>query len=134
MRCHTDSPFEVCCQRIQPVSQCSVMVGDRPTRFKTRKPLAHRRNDDSLVLDDGRSGEWTLHELRRAAAMMMQALRVSPDVIARCPNHVSPGSKVRRHCLHHDHAVERRDAWRLPGKRLEAIMTADDVLSLRRAA
>jgi len=33
------------------------MVGDRPTRFKTRKPLAHRRNDDSTVLNDGKSGE-----------------------------------------------------------------------------
>lgn len=110
------------------------MVGDRQTRFKARKPLAHRRNDDSLVFNEGKSGEWTLHDLRRTAAMMLQALRVSPDVIDRCQNHVSLGSKVRRHCLHHDHAVERRVAWRLLGERLEAILAADDALSLRRAA
>lgn len=53
-------------------------VGDRQMRFKSRKPLAHRRNDDSLALAGGKNGEWTPHDLRRTTATMMQALRVSP--------------------------------------------------------
>lgn len=63
-------------------------VGDRQMRFKSRKLLAHRSNDDSLVLAGGKNGEWTPHDLRRTASTMMQALRVSPDVIDRCQNHV----------------------------------------------
>ena len=65
---------------------------------------------------------------------MMQALRVSPDVIDRCQNHVLPGSKVRRHYLHHDYAEEKREAWRLLGQRLDAILTASNVVPLQRAA
>lgn len=77
--------------------------------------LRHRRNNDSLVLADGKNGEWTPHDLRRAAFTMRQALRVSPDVIDRCQNHVLPGSKVRRHYLHHDYAEEKREAWQRLG-------------------
>ncbi len=116
------------------VKSVSKQVGDRQTRFKNRKPLAHRRNDDSLVLADGKNGEWTPHDLRRTASTMMQALRVSPDVIDRCQNHVLPGSKVRRHYLHHDYAEEKREAWRLLGQRLDAILTASNVVPLQRAA
>ena len=116
------------------VKSVSKQVGDRQTRFKSRKPLAHRRNDDSLVLASGENGEWTPHDMRRTAATTMQALRVSPDVIDRCQNHVLPGSKVRRHYLHHDYAEEKREAWRLLGERLEAILAGDNVLSLQRAA
>ena len=72
--------------------------------------------------------------MRRTAATTMQALRVSPDVIDRCQNHLLPGSKVRRHYLHHDYAEEKREAWRLLGERLEAILAADNVLPLQRAA
>lgn len=63
---------------------------------------------------------------------MMQALRVSPDVIDRCQNHVLPGSKVRRHYLHHDYAEEKREAWRLLGERIDAILTANNVVPLQR--
>ena len=93
-------------------------VGDRQMRFKTRKALDHRCNDDSLVLAGGSRGEWTPHDLRRTAATMMQSLRVSPDVIDRCQNHAMLGSKVRRHYLHYDYADEKREAWRLLGERL----------------
>jgi hypothetical protein len=97
------------------VKSVSKQVGDRQMKFKSRKPLAHRRNDDSLVLANGENGEWTPHDLRRTAATMMQALRVGPDVIDRCQNHVLPGSKGRRHYLHHDYAEEKRAARRLLG-------------------
>ena len=116
------------------VKSVSKQVGDRQMRFKNRKPLAHRRNDDSLVLACGKNGEWTPHDLRRTAATMMQSLRVSPDVIDRCQNHVLPGSKVRRHYLHHDYADEKRDAWRLLGERIDAILSAGNVIPLQRAA
>lgn len=116
------------------IKSVSKQVGDRQTRFKNRKPLAHRRNDDSLVLADGKNGEWTPHDLRRTASTMMQALRVSPDVIDRCQNHVLPGSKVRRHYLHHDYAEEKREAWRLLGERIDAILTANNVVPLQRMA
>jgi hypothetical protein len=65
---------------------------------------------------------------------MMQALRVSPDVIDRCQNHVLPGSKIRRHYLHHDYAEEKREAWTLLGNRLDVILTANNVIPLQRVA
>ena len=104
------------------VKTVSKQVGDRQMRFKNRKPLKNRRNDDSLVLSNGENGEWTPHDLRRTAATMMQAMGVSLDVIDRCQNHVMPGSKVRRHYMHHDYADEKRDAWGNLGTRLDAIL------------
>lgn len=100
----------------------SKQVGDRQMRFKHRQPLKNRRNDDGLVLDGGISGEWTPHDLRRTAATMMQALGVSLDVVDRCQNHVLPGSKVRRHYMHHDYADEKREAWRKLGQSLDSIL------------
>ena len=61
---------------------------------------------------------------------MMQALRVSPDVIDRCQNHALLGSKVRRHYLHYDYAEEKRDAWRLLGERLDVILSSGNVVPL----
>ncbi|WP_137891140.1 site-specific integrase [Ramlibacter sp. 2FC] len=104
------------------VKTVSKQVGDRQMRFKNRKPLKNRRNDDTLVLSKGENGEWTPHDLRRTAATMMQALGVGLDVIDRCQNHVMPGSKVRRHYMHHDYADEKRDAWRKLGERIDAIL------------
>lgn len=109
-------------------------IGDRQMRFKTRNSLQRRRHHDTLVLSNGENGEWTAHDLRRTAATMMQAMRVSPDVIDRCQNHVLSGSKVRRHYLHHDYVEEKREAWRLLGERLDAILTGNNVVPLQRAA
>jgi integrase len=100
----------------------SKQVGDRQMKFKNRQPLKNRRNDDSLVLSRGENGEWTPHDLRRTAATMMQALGVSLDVIDRCQNHVLPGSKVRRHYMHHDYAEEKREAWRRLGSHIDSIL------------
>jgi integrase len=116
------------------VKSVTKQVGDRQMRFKCRKPLSRRRNDDSLVLDGGRQGEWTPHDLRRTAATMMQALGVNPDVIDRCQNHVLPGSKIRRHYLLHDYAEEKRRAWQLLGQRLETTLGDGNVLQLVRTA
>lgn len=102
----------------------SKQVGDRQMAFKERKVLKNRRNDNTLVLSRGERGEWTPHDLRRTAATMMQALGVSLDVIDRCQNHVLPGSKMRRHYLHHDYADEKRDAWNRLGERIELILAS----------
>ena len=56
---------------------------------------------------------------------MMQALGISLELIDRCQNHVLPGSKVRRHYLHHDYADEKRAAWRaLVGRVLPGVPVA----------
>lgn len=104
------------------VKSVSKQIGDRQLRFKNRKDLSNRRNDDTLVLAGGSNGEWTPHDLRRTAATMMQALGVSPDVIDRCQNHVLAGSRVRRHYLKHEYNDEKRGAWRLLGAEIERVL------------
>lgn len=98
-------------------------IADRQVQFKQRKQFKNRRLDNSLVLDGGRNGDWTPHDLRRTAATMMQALGVLPDVIDRCQNHVLAGSKVRRTYMRHDYAAETRQAWQLLGDSIESITT-----------
>ncbi|BFN14827.1 tyrosine-type recombinase/integrase [Marinobacter sp. RI1] len=110
------------------VKTVSKQIGDRQSQFKNRKkPLPGRQHNDTLVLAGGNNGEWTPHDLRRTGATMMQSLGVALDIIDRCQNHVMKG-KVRRHYLHHDYATEKAEAWRLLGERIEAILTADNVV------
>lgn len=104
------------------VKSVSKQIGDRQHRFKQRKALRNRRNDNSLVLSKGENGEWTPHDLRRTGATMMQALGVMPDVIDRCQNHVLAGSRVRRHYLKHDYADETKQAWAKLGAAIEAAL------------
>jgi len=94
-----------------------------------RKPLKHRKHNNTLVLGEGKDGNRTAHDLRRTGSTMMQALGVNPDVIDRCQNHVLSGSKVRRHYQHHDYAREKAEAWRMLGGRLTAILNGCDVKS-----
>jgi len=114
------------------VKSMSKQIGDRQAMFKKskdgspRKPMKHRRHDNSLVLDGGKNGAWTPHDLRRTGATLMQSLGIALEIIDRCQNHVLPGSKVRRHYLHHDYAEEKRDAWRLLGDRLSLILSSED--------
>lgn len=111
------------------VKTVSKQIGDRQSRFKSRKPLKNRRHDDTLVLAGGKNGEWTPHDMRRTAATIMQSLRVALDVIDRCQNHVIKGSRVRRHYLHHDYAEEKQQAWQLLGERLDEILNLDNLPS-----
>jgi integrase len=110
------------------VKSMSKQIGDRQSMFKKgkdgnpRKPMKNRRHDNTLVLGDGKNGAWTPHDLRRTGATLMQSLGISLQIIDRCQNHVLPGSKVRRHYLHHDYADEKRGAWRLVGNRLSLIL------------
>lgn len=110
------------------VKSIAKQIGDRQVMFKKsrdggpRKPLQNRPHDNLLVVGRGKHGAWTPHDLRRTGATMMQSLGVSLDVIDRCQNHVLPGSKVRRHYLHHEYAEEKRAAWATLGARLTAIL------------
>jgi integrase len=121
------------------VKSMSKQVGDRQAMFKKgrdgnpRQPMKNRRHDNSLMLGEGKNGEWTPHDLRRTGATMMQSLGVSLEIIDRCQNHVLPGSKTRRHYLHHDYAEEKREAWRQLGERLSLLVNpAENVVILRR--
>ena len=110
------------------VKSMSKQIGDRQSMFKkdkngnARQQMKHRRHDNSLVLADGQNGEWTPHDLRRTGATLMQKLRVPLDTIDRCQNHVLPGSRVRRHYLHHEYVDEMREAWQRLGEHLESVL------------
>jgi len=112
----------------------SKQVGDRQIMFKHRKQLSKRVFSDSLVLSNGRAGEWVVHDMRRTGATLMQSLGVSLDVIDRCQNHILAGSRVRRHYLHYDYQNEKRDAWQRLGERLSEILATPNLYQLRGAA
>lgn len=109
----------------------SKQIGDRQAMFKKNKDgsprvsMKNRRSDNTLVLSNGKTGAWTPHDLRRTGATIMQSLGISLDIIDRCQNHVLPGSKVRRHYLHHDYATEKRDAWSQLGRHLSETLIFD---------
>jgi len=108
----------------------SKQVGDRQVQFKSRtRKLKNRVENNNLVVGDE---EWTPHDLRRTGATLMQKLKVSRDVINLCQNHVI-GSKVDRVYLLDDYADEKCDAWNKLGDRLEAILSASNVVSLKSA-
>jgi len=91
------------------------------TSYFASSKIAQYQKEDSLfpVLS---GGHWTLHDMRRTGATLMQRLGVPLEVIDRCQNHVLAGSKVRRHYLHYDYAKEKGEAWRALGEHLEAIV------------
>lgn len=113
------------------VKSASKQIGDRQVKFKRRsKELKCRVENNSLVLSDDE--EWTPHDLRRTGATLMQQLKVHRDVINLCQNHVI-GSKVDRVYLLDEYADEKREAWHKLGDRIEAILSASNVVSLKSA-
>jgi integrase len=107
----------------------SKQVGDRQVMFKKRtKKLSCRVENNRLVLGER---EWTPHDLRRTAATMMQALKVPRDIIHLCQNH-AVGNTLDRAYLHHEYIEEKREAWVKLGNHLEAILKADNVVSIKR--
>lgn len=113
-----------------PVNDKSVskLVGDRQVKFKSRtRKLKCRVENNNLVVGDE---EWTPHDLRRTGATLMQKLKINRDVINLCQNHVI-GSKVDRVYLLDDYADEKREAWNKLGDRLEAILSAPNIVTLK---
>lgn len=110
------------------VKSASKQVGDRQVQFKQRtKKLQARVENNSLVLG---SSEWTPHDLRRTGVTMMQQLGITPDIINLCQHHVI-GSKVDKSYLQYKYVDEKRMAWTKLGDRLEAILSANNVVSLK---
>jgi integrase len=108
----------------------SKQVGDRQVKFKSRtRKLTKRVANNSLVLGDE---DWTPHDMRRTGATLMQKLKINRDVINLCQNHTI-GTKVDRSYLLDDYADEKRDAWYKLGDRIEAILSASNVVSLKSA-
>jgi integrase len=112
------------------VKSASKQVGDRQLQFKQRThKLQCRVENNSLVLG---YREWIPHDLRRTGATMMQKLKISREVINLCQNHAI-GSKVDRSYLLDDYADEKRAAWEKLGNRIEAVIHAQNVVSLKAA-
>lgn len=122
---HTDFCFPSRNDPSKAVDEKSIsrIVGNCQLRFKSSpKKLSKRRNDDSLVLSDGKNGKWTPHDLRRTGATIMQQLGVPLEIIDRCQNHVLSGARVRRHYLHYDYADEMAAAWQQLGNYLDQVL------------
>lgn len=104
------------------VKSVSKQVGDRQVRFKNRtRPLAGRRENNSLVLAQGTNGEWTVHDMRRTGATMMQQLDALPHVIDLCQNHAI-GTAVQKAYQQHDYEDKMKESWARLGHRLDALM------------
>jgi len=92
------------------------------------------RSPRGLILESGKGGRWTPHDLRRTGASTMAELGVLPVVIERCLNHTEE-SKIKRTYHRHEYRTEMAEAWDLLGNRL-ALLTnphADNVTTLKRA-
>ncbi|MDT4839097.1 Prophage integrase IntA [compost metagenome] len=96
-------------------------IGDRQ-RQPGQKIMSNRSAAPHTLLLPG--GKWTPHDLRRTGATMMTALGVIPEVAERCLNHTEE-NKVKRIYQRHSYALEMKDAWRLLGNKLSALLDSD---------
>lgn len=85
-------------------------------------PLKGRSNCSAVLLLS--RGEWTPHDLRRTGATVMRSLGVDGDVIEQCLNHIEQ-NRMKRIYQRHEHKVEKAEAWRLLGERLELLTRTD---------
>ena len=98
----------------------SKVIGDRQIQFSERnKPSSQRRHDNSLVIG---TEKWTLHDLRRTGATIMQQLGVSTDIIDLCQNH-EIRTKVRRAYQQFEYSEQKKEAWLKLGNHLESILS-----------
>lgn len=105
------------------VKTITKIVGDCQSKFKVQtKPLKGRRNDDSLVLNDGKDGNWTPHDLRRTGSTMLQALGEDTNMIDRCQNHKIDEPKTRAHYMHYKYRLPKRKIWERLGLEIENIL------------
>ena len=116
------------------VKSASKQIGDRQVMFKSRnKEHQYRVENNSLVLGDR---EWTPHDLRRTGATMIQNLvgkQTGMLLVDLCLHHnVVTGSA--KHYLFDDYADEMREAWIKLGNRIEAILSADNVVNFEKVS
>lgn len=105
------------------VSEKSItkQIGDRQLQPNRQRLSGRSKQCEALVLT---GGKWHCHDLRRTAATLMGDLGVRPDVIELCLNHVEV-NRMKRTYQHQKLLVERSEAWRLLGERLE-LLTSDN--------
>lgn len=102
------------------VKTVTKQLGDR--QRGNASPMSRRSPHTNVLTLPG--GRWTPHDLRRTAATLMTALGVLPEVAEKCLNHTEE-SRVKRTYQRHSYEIEKREAWRLLGERLEQL-TDDD--------
>jgi integrase len=108
------------------VKTVTKQIGDRQ-RGKAQPMSRRSPYTNALSLPQGK---WSPHDLRRTGATLMTALRVLPEVADRCLNHTEE-DRMKRTYLRHDYKVEKQDAWRLLGERLELLTgSTDNVIPL----
>lgn len=66
-------------------------------------------------------GPWTPHDLRRTAATLMQSMKVRPDIIDKCLNHVED-DKIRQTYQRAEMQAEMQSAWLRLGEKLEQLI------------
>ena len=116
------------------VKSASKQIGDRQVMFKSRnKKHQYRVENNSLVLSDR---EWTPHDLRRTGATMMQGLvgkQTGILLVDLCLHHnVVTGSA--KHYLFDNYADEMKEAWIKLGNRIEAILSADNIVNFAKVS
>lgn len=101
----------------------SKIVGDCQSMFKVqKKPLKGRRNDNSLILNGGKDGNWTPHDLRRTGSTMLQAMKQDLDMIDRCQNHKIDEPQTRAHYMHYKYYLPKKTIWERLGTEIENIL------------
>lgn len=100
-------------------------ISDRQLKFAEREAHSKRSaNENALVLGEEK---WTPHDLRRTSATIMQSLGVLPAVVEACLNHREE-NRMKRVYQRYDYADEKKEAWRLIGDRLEALLAGNVII------
>ena len=116
------------------VKSASKQIGDRQVVFKSRnKKHQYRVENNSLVLGDR---EWTPHDLRRTGATMIQSLvgKQTGILLADLCLHHNVVTGSAKHYLFDDYADEMKEAWIKLGNRIEAILSADNVVNFEKVS
>ncbi len=104
----------------------SKIIGDCQFMFKNQKtPLKGRRNDNSLVMNGGKDGNWTPHDLRRTGSTMLQAMGLDENMIDRCQNHKIDEPKTRAHYMHFKYRLPKQKTWERLGLEIENILLSN---------
>lgn len=116
------------------VKSASKQIGDRQVMFKNRnKKHQYRVENNGLVLSDR---EWTPHDLRRTGATMIQSLvgKQTGILLADLCLHHNVVTGSAKHYLFDDYADEMKEAWIKLGNRIEAILSADNVVNFEKVS
>jgi integrase len=95
-------------------------IRDRQRSPSSGKLSGRSKNTNALLLKEG---DWTMHDLRRTGATLLQRLGTPPHLISRIQNHAEQSRMVRVY-QHHDFADELKEAWELLGSHVNDLVTS----------